>query len=131
METRQITFTIGNESITVPSDNYQTRIKIDDFDCSVRIGIKDNITGNLMLKRIPFSKIGEELQKRYSKKHKDFGDRITKDLIIDTSISCIDASADWAYNIMHVEENICHIICRTITGKEGSFEKNRRYCYQV
>ena len=59
---KTITFTIGNESITVPSDNYQTRIKIDDFDCSVRIGIKDNITGNLILKRIPFSKIREELQ---------------------------------------------------------------------
>ncbi|HAU00964.1 MULTISPECIES: hypothetical protein [Bacteroidaceae] len=120
---KTITFTIGNESITVPSDNYQTRIKIDDFDCSVRIGIKDNITGNLILKRIPFSKIREELQKRYSKKHKDFGDRITKDLIIDTSISCIDASADWAYNIMLDRGKYMPYNSRTITGKRVRLKK--------
>ncbi|MBS6468556.1 hypothetical protein [Bacteroides gallinaceum] len=116
-EGKTITFTIGNESITVPSDNYQTRIKIDDLDCSVRIGIKDNITGNLMLKRIPFSKIGEELQNHYSKKCKDFGDRITKDFIIDTSISCIDVSADWAYNIMLDRGKYMPYNSRTITGK--------------
>lgn len=116
-EGKTITFTIGNKSITVPSDNYQTRIKIDDLDCSVRIGIKDNITGNLMLKRIPFSKIGEELQKHYSKKYKDFGDRITKDFIIDTSISCIDVSADWAYNIMLDRGKYMPYNSRTITGK--------------
>ena len=116
-EGKTITFTIGNESITVPSDNYQTRIKIDDLDCSVRICIKDNITGNLMLKRIPFSKIGEELQNHYSKKRKDFGDRITKDFIIDTSISCIDVSADWAYNIMLDRGKYMPYNSRTITGK--------------
>lgn len=114
---KTITFTIGNESITVPSDNYQTRIKIDDFDCSVKIGIKDNVTGNLMLKRIPFRKIEEELQNRYSKKYKDFGDRITKDFIVDTAISGIDTSADWAYNIMLDRGKYMPYNSRTITGK--------------
>lgn len=75
------------------------------------------------MKRIPFSKIREELQKRYSKKHKDFGDRITKDLIIDTSISCIDASADWAYNIMLDRGKYMPYNSRTITGKRVRLKK--------
>lgn len=114
---KTITFTIDNESITVPSDNYQTRIKLDDFDCSVKIGIKDNVTGKFMLKNVPFNSLNKILQKQSNQNHKDFSDRITKDFILETFVSCIDVSADGAYNIMLDRGKYLPYNSRTITGK--------------
>lgn len=120
---KTITFTIGSNSITVPSENYQIRMKIDDLDGSVKIGIKDNITGNLMLERISFCDILEKKQKQTYNNQKEFSDRITKDFLIDTAISGIDISADWAYDIMLDRGKYMPYNTRTITGKWVRLQK--------
>ena len=122
-ENKTITFTIGSNSITVPSENYQIRMKIDDLDGSVKIGIKDNITGNLMLERISFCDILEKKQMQTYNNHKEFSDRITKDFLIDTAISGIDISADWAYDIMLDRGKYMPYNTRTITGKWVRLQK--------
>lgn len=122
-ENKTITFTIGSNSITVPSENYQIRMKIDDLDGSVKIGIKDNITGNLMLERISFCDILEKEQKQTYNNQKEFSDRITKDFLIDTAISGIDISADWAYDIMLDRGKYMPYNTRTITGKWVRLQK--------
>lgn len=122
-ENKTITFTIGSNSITVPSENYQIRMKIDDLDGSVKIGIKDNITGNLMLERISFCDILEKKQKQTYNNQKEFSDRITKDFLIDTAISGIDISADWAYDIMLDRGKYMPYNTRTITGKWVRLQK--------
>lgn len=122
-ENKTITFTIGSNSITVPSENYQIRMKIDDWDGSVKIGIKDNITGNLMLERISFCDILEKKQKQTYNNQKEFSDRITKDFLIDTAISGIDISADWAYDIMLDRGKYMPYNTRTITGKWVRLQK--------
>lgn len=122
-ENKTITFTIGSNFITVPSENYQIRMKIDDLDGSVKIGIKDNITGNLMLERISFCDILEKEQKQTYNNQKEFSDRITKDFLIDTAISGIDISADWAYDIMLDRGKYMPYNTRTITGKWVRLQK--------
>ena len=122
-ENKTITFTIGSNSITVPSENYQIRMKIDDLDGSVKIGIKDNITGNLMLERISCCDILEKEQKQTYNNQKEFSDRITKDFLIDTAISGIDISADWAYDIMLDRGKYMPYNTRTITGKWVRLQK--------
>lgn len=122
-ENKTITFTIGSNSITVPSENYQIRMKIDDLDGSVKIGIKDNITGNLMLERISSCDILEKKQKQTYNNQKEFSDRITKDFLIDTAISGIDISADWAYDIMLDRGKYMPYNTRTITGKWVRLQK--------
>ena len=122
-ENKTITFTIGSNSITVPSENYQIRMKIDDLDGSVKIGIKDNITGKLMLERISFCDILEKKQKQTYNNQKEFSDRITKDFLIDTAISGIDISADWAYDIMLDRGKYMPYNTRTITGKWVRLQK--------
>ena len=122
-ENKTITFTIGSNSITVPSENYQIRMKIDDLDGSVKIGIKDNITGNLMLERISFCDILEKKQKQTYNNQKEFSDRITKDFLIDTAISGLDISADWAYDIMLDRGKYMPYNTRTITGKWVRLQK--------
>ena len=122
-ENKTITFTIGSNSITVPSENYQIRMKIDDLDGSVKIGIKDNITGNLMLERISFCDTLEKEQKQTYNNQKEFSDRITKDFLIDTAISGIDISADWAYDIMLDRGKYMPYNTRTITGKWVRLQK--------
>lgn len=122
-ENKTITFTIGSNSITVPSENYQIRMKIDGLDGSVKIGIKDNITGNLMLERISFCDILEKKQKQTYNNQKEFSDRITKDFLIDTAISGIDISADWAYDIMLDRGKYMPYNTRTITGKWVRLQK--------
>lgn len=122
-ENKTITFTIGSNSITVPSENYQIRMKIDDLDGSVKIGIKDNITGNLMLERISFCDIFAKKQKQTYNNQKEFSDRITKDFLIDTAISGIDISADWAYDIMLDRGKYMPYNTRTITGKWVRLQK--------
>lgn len=120
-----LTFTIGDQSIIVPENNYQIRINIDEAEGFVKIGVKDNVTGNMLLKEISYksSQAYEQLQSPEKGHGKQFFDRITADVIRDAAIETIGDAAGGVHNIMLDRGKYMPYNTRTITGKWKRMQK--------
>lgn len=116
-----ITFTLGNESITVPTDNYRTKITIDEYpEYAIKIGVENLITKKSLFKKISAS--SNEITNRENASEKK-SSWLTGDFLAETAISLIDIGGDGVKGIMLDRGKYMPYNTRTITGKWTRMQK--------
>lgn len=112
-----VTFTIGNDSITVPVNNYRIQVTIDEFpEYSIKVGIEDLISNNKLIKKISVAN-----DETYSSQKEN--SKFAGGIFAETAISLLDIGSDGVKGIMLDRGKYMPYNTRTVTGKWTRMQK--------